>query len=69
MIKLDKERYIEEDGWIGLDDRYWLRVIKKGKKYKLEMISRRDEFNTKEEAIEYAKHIIWCWSELIKRPK
>ena len=72
MIKLPEKRYIENEGWVGLDSRYWIRVIKKKRwcgrpKYKLEMIMREDYHDTEDEAIEYAKHILWCWHELIKR--
>jgi len=72
VIKLSKERYLVSDSWVGLDDRYWFKIVKKTRLfrkpvYEIKMINRQSEFDTKEKAIEYAKHILWCLVIMIKR--
>jgi len=75
-LKLDEKRYIVHGGWVGLENRHWLKVVPQTKwwpwskpKYKIEMIiaDHRETFESEAKAIEFAKHILWCWVELIKR--
>ena len=75
MIKLDKDRYLLSKGkyssWIGIDNRYWLRVVKERRflrkpRYKIEIITNKTDFESQEDAEGFAKHILWCFAELIK---
>lgn len=80
-VTLEEERYLISDSkkgkeiWIGLDDRFWLKVVERKKWFRkptwaIEMITdRRDpeRFFNRDKAIEFAKHILWCWVHLIKR--
>jgi hypothetical protein len=71
MMKYKESDYLVHDNWVGIGQRFWFMVRKKRRnRFVVEPITRRglDDFKTEAEAIEYAKHMLWCYAEMIENP-
>ena len=73
-LDLNSARIIEHNGYIGLDDRYWLRVIEikrmfRRPRYAIEILlaRRQNAIESRDEAIRIAKQCIADMHDLIRR--
>jgi hypothetical protein len=73
FLSIDSDRFIVNDDYVGIDNRYWFRIVKhrslfRGTYYTTEIIFKSSNIrDTKEKAINLAKRCIADFHDMIKR--
>ncbi len=74
FLPITSERIKVSDNWVGLDDFFWLKIVRHKKLFRKEWLSveliltkEDNKFMSMDTAIHYAKRIITDFHDLIRR--